>query len=111
MNAVSKSSGTPLGVQIRIAYGKPGDGAPVIPRNKYVEIRHDKPKGKNQRDWPEYKTCKYATEAIVTEGTEKGETKRVCANPDCPVHQLLQFMSTSVIWTRHQSALNILKCQ
>ena len=36
--------------------------------------------------WPEYKTCKYTTEAIVTEGTEKGETKRVCANPECPVH-------------------------
>ncbi len=26
------------------------------------------------------------TEAIVTEGTEKGEMRRVCANPDCPVH-------------------------
>ena len=43
-------------------------------------------KSKNERDWPEYKTCKYTTEAIVTEGTEKGETKRVCANPECPVH-------------------------
>ena len=41
---------------------------------------------KKQRDWPEYKTCKFTTEAIVTEGTEKGETKRVCANPECPVH-------------------------
>jgi ParB family chromosome partitioning protein len=58
----------------------------VIPRNKYVEIRKDKPKSKNERDWPEYKTCKYTTEAIVTEGTEKGETKRVCANPDCTMH-------------------------
>jgi len=26
------------------------------------------------------------TEAIVTEGTEKGEMRRVCANPDCPIH-------------------------
>ncbi len=73
-------------VQISTAYGKPAEGSPVIPRNKYVEIRQDKPKSKNERDWPEYKTCKYAAEAIVTEGTEKGETKRVCANPDCPVH-------------------------
>ena len=24
----------------------------------------------SQRDWPEYKTCKYTTEAIVTEGTQ-----------------------------------------
>src|SRR5580658_1929380 len=73
-------------VQISTAYGQPKDGGAVIPRNKYVEIRHDKPKSKNERDWPEYKTCKYTTEAIVTEGTEKGETKRVCANPECPVH-------------------------
>ena len=73
-------------VQISTAYGKPAEGSPAIPRNKYVEIRKDKPKSKNERDWPEYKTCKYTTEAIVTEGTEKGETKRVCANPECPVH-------------------------
>ncbi len=73
-------------VQISTAYGKPAEGSPVIPRNKYVEIRHDKPKSKNERDWPEYKSCKYTAEAIVTEGTEKGETKRVCANPECPVH-------------------------
>jgi ParB family chromosome partitioning protein len=26
------------------------------------------------------------TEAIVTEGSEKGEMRKVCANPDCPVH-------------------------
>lgn len=73
-------------VQISTAFGKPAEGSPVIPRNKYVEIRQDKPKSKNERDWPEYKTCKFTTEAIVTEGTEKGETKRVCANPECPVH-------------------------
>ena len=73
-------------VQISTAYGKPAEGSQVIPRNKYVEIRQGKPKSKNERDWPEYKTCKYTAEAIVTEGTEKGETKRVCANPDCPVH-------------------------
>ncbi len=73
-------------VQISTAYGKPAEGNAVIPRNKYVEIRQDKPKGKNERDWPEYKTCKYTTEAIVTEGTEKGETKKVCANPECPIH-------------------------
>jgi ParB family transcriptional regulator, chromosome partitioning protein len=73
-------------VQISTAYGKPVEGSPVIPRNKYVEIRQGKPKSKNERDWPEYKTCKYTAEAIVTEGTEKGEVKRVCANSDCPVH-------------------------
>lgn len=73
-------------VQISTAYGQPRDGGAVIPRNKYIEVRQDKPKRKEQRDLPEYKTCKYTTEAIVAEGTEKGETKRVCANPECPVH-------------------------
>ncbi len=73
-------------VQISTAYGKPAEGSPVIPRNKYVEIRQDKPQKKEQRDWPEYKTCKYTAEAIVTEGSEKGEVKKVCANPECPIH-------------------------
>jgi hypothetical protein len=73
-------------VQISTAYGKPTEGSPVIPRNKYVEIKQDKPQRKEQRDWPEYKTCKYTAEAIVTEGSEKGELKRICQNPECPVH-------------------------
>lgn len=73
-------------VQISTAYGQPKDGSAAIPRNKYVEIRHDKPQKKEQRDWPEYKTCKYTAEAIVTEGSEKGEMRKVCANPDCPIH-------------------------
>ncbi|HUZ93789.1 MAG TPA: ParB/RepB/Spo0J family partition protein [Edaphobacter sp.] len=73
-------------VQISTAYGKPAEGSAAIPRNQYVEIRQDKPQKKEQRDWPEYKTCKSTTEAIVTEGSEKGELRRICANPDCPVH-------------------------
>ena len=73
-------------VQISAAYGQPSEGSAVIPRNKYVEIKGDKPTGKHQRDWPEYKTCKSTTEAIITEGTEKGELRKICADPNCPVH-------------------------
>ncbi len=73
-------------VQITTAYGQPAEGSAVIPRNKYVEIRQEKPSGKHQRDWPEYKTCKSMTEAIVTDGSEKGEMRKVCANPNCPIH-------------------------
>jgi ParB family transcriptional regulator, chromosome partitioning protein len=77
-------------VQISTAYGAAKGDSPVVPRNKYVEIRplpnSAKPANQKQRDWPEYKTCKFTTEAIVTEGSEKGEKKRVCANPDCPIH-------------------------
>ncbi len=73
-------------VQISTAYGPTMEGSAAVPRNKYVEIRRDKPTKKEQQNWPEYKTCKFTTEAIVTEGSEKGELRRVCANPDCPVH-------------------------
>jgi ParB family chromosome partitioning protein len=45
-----------------------------------------KPKTKEEATRPEFKTCKYTTEAIVAEGTEKGELRKVCASPDCPVH-------------------------
>lgn len=73
-------------VQITTAYGKPAEGSAVVPRNQYVEIRQEKPKNKYQQGAPEYKTCKYTTEAIVADGTNKGEFRKVCANPDCPVH-------------------------
>jgi ParB family chromosome partitioning protein len=73
-------------VQITTAYAKPAEGSAVVPRNQYVEIRQERPKNKYQQDAPEYKTCKYTTEAIVADGTDKGELRKVCANPDCPVH-------------------------
>jgi ParB family chromosome partitioning protein len=73
-------------VQISTAYGPQKEGSAAVPRNRYVEIRSDKPTNPKQHDWPEYKTCKFTTEAIVTEGSEKGELKRVCSNPECPVH-------------------------
>jgi ParB family chromosome partitioning protein len=73
-------------VQISTAYGTAKDDGAVIPRNKYVQIRQDKPQRTRRRDWPEYRACKFTAEAIVTDGNEKGETKEVCANPECPVH-------------------------
>jgi ParB family chromosome partitioning protein len=73
-------------VQISSAYGSPTEGNTALPRNKYVEIHTEKPANHKQRDWPEYKTCKYTTEAIVTEGTEKGELRTICANPECAIH-------------------------
>ncbi|MHB1939097.1 MAG: hypothetical protein ACYCOR_21385 [Acidobacteriaceae bacterium] len=73
-------------VQITTAYGQPAAGSTAIPRNKYIEIKQEKPQNNKQRDWPEYKTCKSTTEAIITEGTEKGEIRKICADPNCPVH-------------------------
>ena len=57
-----------------------------MPRNKYVEIRPEKPKNKEEAKRPEFKTCKFTTEAIVADGNDKGELRKVCANPACPVH-------------------------
>jgi ParB family chromosome partitioning protein len=73
-------------VQISTVYGVQKEGSAAVPRNRYVEIRQDKPTKKEQENWPEYKTCKFTAEAIVTEGSEKGEIRRVCANPECPIH-------------------------
>ena len=73
-------------VQISTAYGQQKDGSTTIPRNKYVEVRQEKPKTKEEANRPEFKTCKYTTEAIVSEGSEKGELRKVCTQADCPVH-------------------------
>jgi ParB family chromosome partitioning protein len=77
-------------VQISSAYGPASatDGSSAaLPRNRYIEIKPQDPNAKKQRDWPEYQTCKSMTEAIVTEGTEKGEVRKICADPECPVHR------------------------
>jgi ParB family chromosome partitioning protein len=73
-------------VQISTAYGQQPEGSATLPRNKYTEIRAEKPKSKEEAARPEYKTCKYTADAIVAEGMEKGEIRKVCTHADCPVH-------------------------
>jgi ParB family chromosome partitioning protein len=73
-------------VQISTAYGTQKEGSPVLPRNKYTAIRDDKPKSNDEAKRPEFKVCKFATDAIVTEGSEIGTVHKVCTNPACPVH-------------------------
>jgi ParB family chromosome partitioning protein len=57
-----------------------------VPRGKYVAILPEKPKEREQARRPEYKTCKFTTEAIIADGIGKGEVRKVCANPACPIH-------------------------
>ena len=57
-------------VQISTAYGTQKEGSPVLPRNKYTAIRDDKPKSKDEAKRPEFKVCKFATDAIITEGSD-----------------------------------------
>ncbi len=73
-------------VQISTAYTKPHEGSAIVPRGKYVAIHDEKPKDKYEADRPQYKSCRYATEAIVADGDGKGTLHKVCANPACPVH-------------------------
>ena len=73
-------------VQISTAYGGQKEGSPVLPRNKYTAIRDDKPKSNDEAKRPEFKVCKFTTDAIVTEGSEIGTMHKICTNPACPVH-------------------------
>jgi ParB family transcriptional regulator, chromosome partitioning protein len=85
---VTKSlAAKPKLVQISTAYGQQKEGSATLPRNRYVEVRPDKPATKEEAARPEYKTCKYTTEAIVSEGIDKGEIRKVCSEPTCPVHR------------------------
>ena len=65
------------------------EGIAAVPGNQYVEILEGKPKNKYQQEAPEYQTCEYTAETIIADGTDKGEFRKVCANPDCPVHHPL----------------------
>ena len=80
-------------VQISTAYGGQKEGSPILPRNKYTAIRDDKPKSKDDAKRPEFKVCKFTTEAIITEGSDVGTIHKVCANPSCPVHHPKQQTS------------------
>jgi len=73
-------------VQISTAYGGQKEGSQVLPRNKYTAIRDDKPTKKEDAQRPEFKVCKYAADAIITEGSDIGTIRKVCTNPDCPIH-------------------------
>jgi ParB family transcriptional regulator, chromosome partitioning protein len=73
-------------VQISTAYGTQKEGSPVLPRNRYTAIRDEKPKSKEEAQRPEFKLCKFAADAIITEGSDVGTVHKVCANPACPVH-------------------------
>ena len=80
-------------VQISTAYGGQKEGSPVLPRNKYTAIRDDHPKSRDDAKRPEFKVCKFTTEAIITEGSDLGTIHKVCANPACPVHHPKQLTS------------------
>ncbi len=80
-------------VQISTAYGGHKEGSPILPRNRYTAIRDDKPKSNDEAKRPEFRVCKFTTDAIITEGSDVGAIHKVCANPSCPVHHPRQKAS------------------
>jgi len=89
-------------VQISTAYGGQKEGSRVLPRNKYTAIRDDKPKSKDEAKRPEFRACKFTTEAIITEGSDVGTIHKVCSNPACPVHHPKQPTSRDEKWKAEQ---------
>jgi ParB family chromosome partitioning protein len=84
---VAKSiASKPKLVQISTGYGQQQEGSTTLPRNKYTEIRPEKPTTKEEATRPEFKTCKYTTEAIISDGIDKGEIRKVCTEANCSVH-------------------------
>jgi len=61
-------------------------GSATLPRNKYTEIRPQKPSTKEEAVRAEFKTCKYTTEVIVSDGINKGELRKVYTEPTCQGH-------------------------
>ncbi|QHN04735.1 ParB/RepB/Spo0J family partition protein [Granulicella sp. WH15] len=103
---VAKTIATkPKLVQISTAYGQQKEGSATLPRNQYVEVRPEKPATKEEATRPEFKTCKYTTEAIVSEGIDKGQLRKVCTEPTCPVHhpkQRPQKVADDTKWKAEQ---------
>jgi len=90
-------------VQISTAYGVRSEGSPVLPRNKYIAIQDARPKSKDDAKRPEFKECKFTTEAIITEGSDVGTIHKVCAHMNCPVHRPKQTSNRDdVKWKAEQ---------
>jgi ParB family transcriptional regulator, chromosome partitioning protein len=89
-------------VQISTAYGAQKEGSAILPRNKYTAIRDDRQKSNDGAKRPEFKVCKFAADAIITEGSDVGTIHKVCANPSCPVHHPKQPTSGNNEWKSEQ---------
>ena len=73
-------------VQITNEWKAPGNSA-VLGRNQYVALNLSAKSAKSKKPLSPYqKPCKHMSEAIVVDGTERGRTVKVCAEPNCPVH-------------------------
>jgi ParB family chromosome partitioning protein len=83
---VAAVASKPQLVQISTSYRAQAEDSQVLSRGKYVAISEDRPADKEQAKRPEFKTCKYTTEAIISEGEGQGTIHKVCTHTACTVH-------------------------
>lgn len=76
----------PEQVQISTAYGQQQERSKIATPSMDVEIKSVKPETPEKAKCLEFKTCKFTTEAIASEGIDKGELRKVCTQADCPIH-------------------------
>jgi len=73
-------------VQIATEWRTPANSG-VLGRNQYVALNLTAKSAKSKKPLSPYqKPCKNMSEAIVVDGTERGRTVKICAEPNCPVH-------------------------
>ena len=73
-------------VQITTEWRTPANSA-VLGRNQYVALNLTAKSAKSKKPLSPYqKPCKNMSEALVVDGTERGRSVKVCAEPSCPVH-------------------------
>lgn len=73
-------------VQISTSWNPPQDAA-VLGRNRYVGLQLARKSSKRPGPLAPFQMpCTHMTEAIVTEGAERGHSLKVCADPACTIH-------------------------
>jgi ParB family transcriptional regulator, chromosome partitioning protein len=72
-------------IQISSGWSSRAEGT-VLGRGRYVTLSLSAKKNGKEPRSPYQKPCKHMAEAIVVEGTERGQTVKVCAEPNCAVH-------------------------
>jgi len=71
-------------VQIETAYRSPKERQPgTLSRNEYTDLEAPKDEGEDGANIP---PCEASKTAIVVYGDGAGTTRKVCTDPNCPVH-------------------------
>ncbi len=72
--------------RLRNEWRTPGNSA-VLGRNQCVALNLTAKSAKSKKPLsPDQKPCKHMSEALVVDGTERGRSLKVCAEPTCSVH-------------------------